>query len=110
MDVIIRFNSGEITEIIDALSIEIHKDNLTCLGNTEFHSIYLNTVNNVRIVNGPDLHALFHYLDKCNDGELSDDALLGYVENEVIGWNHRKNIFLNPQNTVRAYLAWSRTR
>lgn len=106
MKVTLSFKSGEIREIADALSIEVTKDKLTCLGSTEFHSIDLNTVNNVRIADGLELHALFNHLDCADDGEFSDDALLGYLENEVVGWNAQNKTSLNPINTVKAYLEW----
>ena len=110
MDIVIRFKSGTIRRIVDALSIEVDKNKLTCLCSTEYHSVSLNTVCNIRIVNGPELHELFYYLDKCDDGELSDDALSGHLENEVVGWNIKKNATLNPGNTIKAYFEWAGAR
>lgn len=110
MKVILSFETGEIREITDTLSLEVTKNKLTCLGSIEFHSVDLNTVNNIRIADGLELHALFNYLDRVDEGEFSDAALLGYLENEVVGWNTRNKASLNPSNTVKTYLAWVEKR
>ncbi len=110
MNVIISLKTGEIREITNTLSIEVTENKMTCLGGTEFHSIYMDTINNIRIADGLELHALFDHLDRAEDGECSNDALLGYLESGVRDWNARNNTLLNPSNTVKAYFERAETR
>lgn len=110
MNVVISLKTGEIREIVDALSVEVDKDKLTCLGSTEFHSISLNTIRSVRIVDKMDLHDLFNYLTKVENGVLSDDVLPNSLKSGVCDWNARNKTSLNPTNTVKAYFEWVEKR
>lgn len=110
MNVVISLNTGEIREIVNALSIDVDKNKLTCLGDTEFHSVDLNTIRSVRIVDKTDLHGLFNYLDSIEDGILPDDALLDNLRSGVRDWNARNKASLNLTNTVKAYLEWAEKR